>query len=104
VVRRPRACKARGRVDGELTVKVAVNAHTDRFRALRIPSNLKQTLVIKPRSSRGNRSVYEQYIVYNPNAVYENMCKENGNWGMTAAARYHRFLQADVGLPLVSVA
>ena len=102
MVRRPRVCKVRGRVDGELTVKVAVSAHTDRFRALRIP--LEQTLVIKPRSSRGNRSVYEQYIVYNPNAVCENMCKENRNWGMTAAARYHRFLQAEVGLPLVSVA
>lgn len=41
------------------------NSHVDHFRvpnrALRVPS--EQTLVIKPRSSRGNGSVYERYNV-----------------------------------------
>lgn len=46
----------------------------------------EQTLVIRPRSSRGDRSLYERYNVHDPNAMRENMYKEKWELGYF----YHR--------------
>ena len=55
---------------------------------------------------RGNRPVYERCIriqqVYNPNAVFEIMCNETGNWGYRYHGISHYRFRVDVGLPLVS--
>ena len=46
----------------------------------------EQTLVIRPRSPRGNRSLYERYNVHDPNAMREKMYKEKWELGYF----YHR--------------
>jgi len=69
--------KGRGMVNEALDM---VNPHADHFRSPRISVQTNSCHQL-PRSPRGIRSSTSgtENIVYNPNAVYENMCKEYGN-------------------------